>query len=155
MSVTTILSRATRDVRTFRCDVQGEPWKKQHEEALRCFELEDTLERGVNLFKLLVWLDEALRLAMARSPSKTTELLPLLRRLEDVFQYWLKPCDAVEQVIQQFESSYGPVRNAEEFRRCHAEARWMLDDPALTMDHPKIIEARDEAIDSLRAGDVS
>jgi hypothetical protein len=150
-----LFERAKRDVRRFKEDVEAEPWKVLHEQAMRCYAFQDLLKVGVNLFESFVALDEALRLVLSkkakRTPEETTGLLEKMRFL---FTWWIEPCARFERELVKLEKDFGEIEHAADFRRCYEEAKWMLADAKDALKHPKMVEARDAAIDALRSGNV-
>jgi hypothetical protein len=85
-------------------------------------------------FDLIVAADEAL-------PAGGTEATELL-------QSWLA---AAQQIETASAADAHPL--AGEFLRRLAEARWILASAAKALSHPRIVDARDAAIDELRGRD--
>lgn len=144
------LAFVQRRIDLFEQDV--EEWKKDHDEANRCWEFEQMLKFGIEVYNLLIEVDEQVRLEIARSGREFTP--KLAENLRGLFQWWLRPCERVEARLAEFEAKFGAgeVEFAAEFRERHREARWMLASAAEAVADDKMVEARDEAIDELRQG---
>jgi len=136
----------------FRQEVEAEPWKKAHAEAMDCVMFEGTLSIGIMIYESLIAADEKLRGDLLKGncvfDPKQDENMRLL------FRGWMAPCAKAEERIQALTAAGFKVENAEKFRKCYDEARWMLLPAGEAFDDPKMVECRDKAIDDLRAGNV-
>lgn len=149
-----LIQKASRRVRTYSSEIQRETWKSEHDDAMACFDFEQTLERGVGLFRAIVDLDEFVRgvLIEKEAPAKiTAEIHSLLRQL---VEWWVKPCPQVREALATFQSKGYDVKHSSEFLNCCADAEWILADDQDLFAHPSFAAARDVAIDELRQGDV-
>lgn len=152
-SQNTFVRKASQHVRRFQADVEREPWKLEHEQAMRCYALQEALTRGVWLFNTLVDLDMALRSNLVKDPARTDKITTeTLSAMTTLMRWWLKPCERVAAEIRLMERRGFEVAHAAEFRKCYQEAQWMVDDNPF--DHEAFVEAKDQAVDQLRAGDV-
>jgi len=140
--------RTEKRLRLFEHEV--EEWKRDHDEAMECFDLERTLCLGIFIYDTLIKLDEEVRVGFLKG---TAPFDPQYEKdIEALFEWWLKPCEAVEEKLRKFIARFGSVDRAEEFRKRHAEAKWAKMPLGEIVDHPKMVELRDKAIDDLRAG---
>jgi hypothetical protein len=150
----TLVAKAGERIQRFEQDVGEEAWKTQHAVAMRCFALQDTIASGLCLYHSLVALDEAVRDALLSDPKRSNaQTAAVLAEIHKLFAWWLKPCSNVDRAIAELEGQGFEVDGAANFRSCYAEARWIVDENALS--HPKMVEARDAAIDALRSGDAT
>jgi len=137
-------------VRCFSRLVEDEPWKRDHLRASACWELERLIELGLGIYRALMKADELLNEEIyddrVEDPEKVRAALDVL------FQCWLKPCDKVAEDIRSFEDDGYPVDGAAAFRKCVAEARWVLAPPEKAFSHRRMEALRDAAIDEHRAG---
>ncbi len=137
----------------YRKEVESEPWKQDHEDAMDCISFQSTLEFGIGLYDFLVRIDERVRDEMLKNKaSRDAKVLQIIRRL---FGEWLVPCEAVNARLVDLEKKGFDVEHAAAFRKRHAEAIWMLKPASKAFADDKFVEARDEAIDALRAGKLS
>lgn len=143
------LRSATARLRIYRDDVQQ--WKTDHHEAMECLSFEATLKHGVELYDFLIWLDEQVRHHMLKHPTEGDA--SILAALKKLFTLWLEPCEDVENHLRRFERKGFTVKFAKDFRVRCAEARWMTKPAGEAFDHPRVVEARDAAIDAIRSGE--
>ena len=115
MGVNEALSLAQEKTRVY-CE-ESELWKKDHELAMAFYNFQDFLEFGVGLFDSITKIDEDWRLrVLKRECDYNAGFAEAVLR---VYQQWLQPCVAIEEVLEYFERRFGRVDNAAEFRsRC-------------------------------------
>ena len=92
-----------------------ESWKRDHEEAQEVMDLEEALWNGLALHWFLTQLDLQWRIDV--HAGKTEYDPEIHSAIQQLFEGWLTPCDAVEQRIQEFEGRRWKVDHAEEFRK--------------------------------------
>lgn len=115
----------TRAQIRFYCEqAKGEPWKKAHDEAMRCYDFENLLGIGVSIFRSLMRVDLEYRTDLYSGKGSFSKVFE--RDLLGFFRWWLRPCDGVEAALRQFESLGYRVAHAEEFRKCCREAKGIL-----------------------------
>ncbi|MBI1853613.1 MAG: hypothetical protein HYR85_25020, partial [Planctomycetes bacterium] len=95
--------QARKRMTCFEQEVADEPWKLNHLEVERLHAFEDTLQFGVAIFDLFISIDERIRLAffsgaLKHDPEHTAQVRGL-------FEWWLRPCKAVEKELLKFEQS--------------------------------------------------
>jgi len=130
-------------------------WKTDHDDAMACMEFECILKFGMSLFDGIVALDEKLREAALSQGSVDETLNTLIGEMDLLVEWWLKPCKQVEAEIKRFSRLGYAVDGAEEFRKRHAEAKWILEDAESAFGDQRMVELRDAAIDDLRKGNTS
>jgi hypothetical protein len=146
-------TQAEGRLRLFEEEVSREPWKVDHDEAMRCMALEETLQFGVQLYDHLVKLDEATRATtLAASAPDAAECVKLIRNL---FEWWLRPGVALEREIKRMRDRGFRVDSAEAFLTRKAEAEWALAPAEDLFRHPRFVKARDAAIDECRSAGAS
>ncbi len=97
------------------CDTIHE-WKRDHDEAMACRDLEQALSLGISLYDLLTTADESARLAEATGVADyTTEMVDAFDLL---FDRWLEPCECIRSQIEDFEKSGFTVERSAEFIKC-------------------------------------
>ncbi|SRR6266540_5668032 len=145
MSLEEMRSIQGKRIDLFRQEVDDAPWKRDHDDAMSCLTFEGVLRFGINIFDGLIKADEKLRPAFLRGEisEKYGELI------RELFRWWLEPCEAVEEELARLIRKGFEVEGAAEFRKRHAEAKWMLAPVHEALDHERIVELRDAAIDAL------
>lgn len=118
---TTVYRAATRQVRAYCESVPTSSVIAEHQQAMECYELEDLLRVGVQLYDHFVWLDEQWRLRMARGETAYSEEVD--QALTQLFDWWGQPCSQVEAHITRMEELGFQVTGADEFRARCAEFR--------------------------------
>lgn len=103
--------------------IEDEGWMKDHQRAMECRDMEDTLKRGMKWFELFVKIDEVLRPLALRDKdvARGTAAIKIIR---DLFQWWLGPCERVEKEILQLEHDKFPPDGREQFRAAYARTAW-------------------------------
>lgn len=149
-----VFDQAKRRMALYRQEVGREPWKQEHDEAMKCLSFEATLACGVRLYDLCIELDEAFRDVALRAGDSAEEKKRLLEASRKLFAWWLRPCEQVERELANFERKGYIVEHGQDFRKRHAEAVWMLKPAAEAFNHDRMVDARDAAIDALRAGTI-
>lgn len=129
----------------------AESWKADHGAAMACYEFEDFLEYGIEIFESISSLDEAWRLRVFK--RQVSYDADLESRIHDCYRKWLEPCADVEQVLQWFESRFGELRRAEEFRARRREAQGILANDSEFFAGDALARLRDDAIDEHRRGE--
>lgn len=145
------LDYAEDRLRLFEKQVDQEPWKTAHVEAMRCLAFQDALAFGIALYDLVIDLDDAIRGAVLRREVPHDPKYDVAVR--KFFRWWLKPCGHVERDLLAFEKQGFVVDHADEFRKRYDEATWMLKPAGEAFDHPKMVDARDIAIDEVHAAE--
>lgn len=130
-----------------RAEVEG--WKKDHDEAIDCYDLEDFLGTGVRVAEGLAIMDEQYRARVfagkAEFDPKYNELfMETYRFLTDAYQEFLG-------TIERFEKQFGKVKNAEEFRSRLREMQGILT-PDSEFFGDGLVPLRDAAVDANLGG---
>ena len=93
---------------------------KIHQEAMECRDCEDVLQLGIDAFTWLTRADECIRRAVFEGVEYDADTDAAIREL---FQGWLRPCDAANQWIDGLlRKGYHP-HNLDAFRTCEREVR--------------------------------
>lgn len=132
---------------TFR--TEAEAWKKDHDKAIECYNLEDFLATGVRIADGLASLDEKHRSRVfAGEVEFDQEMHDMLTAayggLRDAFESLL-------ETVVRFENRFGCVKNADEFRSRLNEIRGILT-PDNVFFGDGLIPLRDAAIDANLGG---
>lgn len=98
---------------------QPESWKADHEQAMRCLELEVVLQMGCSLYEQLRTADESWRIRMARGEVEYDATVDAA--FDKLFDIWLSPGALVLEEIAELEAAAYEVEHADTFRRYHAQ----------------------------------
>jgi hypothetical protein len=125
-------------------------WKRDHDAALQCRDLEDTLAVGNWLFGALSRIDDGWHgeVFEGRIPYDPEEEA----QIRSFYRGWLKPCEQMLTKIAEFEAQGFEVSGASEFRRNCSEVKGILTPDSQFFSSDALVELRDQAIDSHRAG---
>lgn len=129
---------------------ESELWKADHKAAMAFFDFEDLLSHGIQLFDSITKMDEQWRSKVLGGEEEYD--LAVLNGIKDAYRWWLRPCDAIEARLDQFDREFGTLRRAEEFRKCHREAVGILTPDEEFFSHDSLVQLRDDAIDIQRKG---
>jgi hypothetical protein len=133
--------------RAIRDEVEG--WKKDHDRALECYDLEDFLGTGVRVADGLVIMDEQYR---ARVFSGKEEFDPKYHEMfMDTYRFLAETFRETIGTIERFEKQFGQVKNADEFRSRLSEMEGILT-PDNVFFGDGLIPLRDAAIDANLGG---
>jgi hypothetical protein len=140
-------------IQLFEKEIDGlEGWKREHNQAMECFRLEDSLKLGILIYDSLAAIDHYVR------NEFLSGAIPFDPEYEDsirtLFEYWLRPGQKLEKEISALKEIGFVVEGEDKFRKRYEEAKWMLLSASDAFDHEKMIDLRDRAVDSLRSGDV-
>lgn len=102
---------------------RDEAWKPEHNAAMNCRDLEDTLQRGLGWFYIIRLGDESWSKKV--QSGETAFDADRVASIRSAYEWWLKPCDQILQRIQEVEREYEVV-NAAEFRRAFLRARRLV-----------------------------
>jgi hypothetical protein len=100
---------------------EREAWKADHDAAMLCFDLEDTVLRGVTLFYMVRRADESWT-KKVQAGSVAFDIAKA-REIHEKYKWWLAPCDNVLDALTRAERSIRTIDNAEVFRQCVRYAR--------------------------------
>ena len=132
-------------------NIEADEWKRDHDEAMKCYDFEDFLLIGIGLFNAITDFDERHR---ARVLSGEIEFDPDHGELvRHAYSYWLEPCDDIAAHINKLRAEFGEVKNSEKFLSLCREAKGILADDANFFSGEALVKLRDEAIDEFRDGE--
>jgi hypothetical protein len=102
---------------------ETEQWKQDHDEAMECRDLEETLRLGNCLYRTVQEIAESRR-QTALDPNDFQEI-------EEYYKWWIKPCAFLLGRIDKFDRSFdGGVEGAVEFRENCKQAKAFLEHEA-------------------------
>ncbi len=140
----------TRQVECFDELVKDESWKRDHEDANACWELEQVLQFGLTIYRLFMKTDEVISDAILSDRCESPR--QARAAFDSLLAWWLRPCETVNRVIRSLEDKGYMVEGAAEFRKHFAEAKWMLTPADKAFAHDRVAAVRDNAIDEHRTG---
>jgi hypothetical protein len=101
-----------------------ESWKQDHDEAMRCRDLEDVIAVGVSTFHLLrrieqAWRDRVFRGTEAFAPEDDAGY-------REGYRLWLQTTESLLAQASSLAERFGTVSGAEELQECVRQARDLL-----------------------------
>jgi hypothetical protein len=102
-----------------------ESWKGEHDEAMACRDLEDTISVGIALFRLLERFEDSWRERVFRGAEAYSEEED--RSVQGSFRAWLQVTEDVLNAVPALEQRFGSVDGSGELRECAARAHVLLD----------------------------
>ena len=102
-------------------EVYEEEWKRDHQEDLRCPELEEVLAVGIGIYSAVEHVNAVWRANISRGiddfrPEEG-------QAIQAMFQRWLKVCELAIPQIARYEEHCASVELAGEFRACQQRAQ--------------------------------
>jgi len=140
-------STAERVLEAYAGDEQ-EPWKEDHGNAMACRNLEEKIRVGNVLFGMVTQISDR----HLSSPESQEDPAPI----ENLFRWWLKPCDRIKARIERFEGVFKDgVEGADEFRQnCEAATLFLKRYAMLLAGEARVgyrnVDLTDEAAQVLR-----
>jgi hypothetical protein len=128
-----------------------ERWNADHQAAMHCYKVEETVELGNRVFDAIVAFDEAWRRRVMRGELPFSPVLHSLIRA--LFQRWHAPCAEVLMAVEELRSQGFSIKEAEEFEHRCQEAAGILTPDSEFFDSDKLARLRDEAIDQHHRGE--
>jgi hypothetical protein len=101
-------------------EVDREPWRETHDEAMKCRNVEDALRAELALYRQIEDLDIEMRLSWAKGAAYDADMD---RRMEDALHRWVKRASTFVKVIRQCRREFGEVEGADEFLRVYRDAK--------------------------------
>jgi hypothetical protein len=127
-----------------------ENWKGDHDDAMRCVELEEVIALGLTVYNLINRMDEIWRLAVHK---KKVAYSPKVDKLiTKALRDWLRGCKILAKIIKKVEGLGYEVTGAEEFRLACREAEGILTPDEAFFDGEKLQGLEAAALKSHRAG---
>lgn len=118
------IKRIQEQVDAYSGSVSDESWKKDHEAAMACFDLEAYISQGIHLFEVILDTDTRWKnLVFFKKVEDRTEVGEAIRLM---FLGWTGPCQRVEEWIRRFEALGYKVEGADTFRRLWSHAKAIL-----------------------------
>lgn len=95
-------------------ETDGEAWKPDHVDSMKCYDLEDFLRRAISKFNLIRSTDEDWS---CRVEGGSTPFDPeFARELHRLYEWWIDTYESGLEGIAHFERKRYPVTGANEFR---------------------------------------
>jgi hypothetical protein len=98
----------------YQKQAEDEQWKGDHEDAMKCRDLEEFISIGLGLFNSMKERAYAVQDAIARGSLGYDP--DISQAFIDGYKQWMRPCATVERAIRAFESRGYQVDKADEFR---------------------------------------
>lgn len=106
-------------------EAYGESWRKDHDEAMACWDWEDAIAVGINIFRMLREREDSWREQVFRGTRDYTEDDNQDHRAR--FAAWLDTTEGLlTDNLPQLETRFGKVEVADELRRCRDQVVTIL-----------------------------
>ncbi len=135
-----------------RSDLQSEAWKADHNDAMRCYKLQEAIAFGTFIFGRICHLDEEVREDFLTNRMSFDQ--DLQKQIEDLYRQWEGRSREYIGAINDLEGKGYVVEGAKEFRRCYDEVLGILTPDDKFFRGGKLLAMREHAIDSCRRGEV-
>jgi hypothetical protein len=103
-----------------------EAWMQDHQAAMECRDVEDTIAVGISVFQLLVQRQDSWRERVFRGTEEFSE--EQNQFVLSLFRLWLRITDEVLTALPPLEEQFGSVERVGELRECASQARKLLDE---------------------------
>jgi hypothetical protein len=121
-------SRTTRRLLSAYADL--EPWKRDHDEAQSCLDVEENLAWGVNLYRGLLERESRKSLQISRDFDQE-EAASFFAEMTQFYQMWLNASEVYLDAARSFVGSGYVVDGLDAFEQTVEEARCLLGNLAL------------------------
>jgi len=138
-------------IESYQRHAENEPWKIDHDAAMKCYDLEEMLWVGNGIFDAITQFDENYRARCFAGVTEYDTNHP--NTIKEAYAWWLRPSKKIRADIEKCLQRFGHVENSEGFLSRCREAEGILTEDASFF--TGLVNLRDEAIDDLRAGNVS
>jgi hypothetical protein len=105
-------------------EVYEEEWLRDHQEAVRCGDLEEVLAVGIGIYTALEHINSVCRANVSRGIDEYCAEDG--QAIQGMFQRWLRVCERAVPQIALCEERFGSVELAAEFRVCQQRAQQTL-----------------------------
>jgi hypothetical protein len=146
----------TRDVAQYRHDVEDwsnhdeEDWKSRHDELVRvCWAGENFIAKANFHFSRIMQTDLNIQKLMFNCPDADPDLLHMVR---DLATGWLQGAVSMRDSAKRLLSEFGTIEGMDELEANIEAMQSFLTPDAEFFDSEELAEARDQAIESHRAG---
>jgi hypothetical protein len=130
-------------------------WKKDHEDAMICFDVQDSLAFGLLLLDQMNKLDESFRLDAFSGKVRRDACDDLFREWEDIYHKWLKASLGHLDIIASLSRRGYSIEGSERFRQAVEEVqKWMTPDNEF-FSGSAMIDLRDSAVDAHARGETT
>src|SRR5262245_48565348 len=128
-------------------------WKQEHLDAMLCFDVEDSIEFGLFILERINDLDEDVRMDGYGDQFSPVEFAKLCAEIEGLYGKWLTASEVHEKAIDLLEQMSFKVERSDDLRREIKQTRAMLTPDSAYFAGDKLVNLRDEAIESHARGE--
>ncbi len=128
-------------------------WKQDHEEAMLCFDVQDSLEFGLLILEKITALDESLRLDGFEAKLTSEHFARMSREVEKLYHQWLMASLVHQEVIGNLGLKGYVVEGADQFRIAVDEVQKMMTPDKEFFAGSPLVALRDDALDAHARGE--
>lgn len=142
-----------RDVKNYQREGE-EAWKLEHNQAMACFEVQELVLDGNQLFDAINRLDEGYRSLVFDKIVPYSEAMETL--ITNLLRQWMDSSERLLSLFSKLENDFKSrsfdFTSVEELNVNIGECKAMLQSTNNSLVNDSLVEFRDTAIDQLRAG---
>jgi len=145
-------ARESIDLYETRTETYAERWKKEHDEAMECINLEELIAFGITIFDLINRLDEIWRRKVHENRIPYNPDVDAA--IETLYAKWMGPFDRVMAQVNKFRQAGYNVAGEQEFISAHREVKGILTSASDFFTDEKLADLKDNAIDEHLRGNL-
>jgi len=128
---------------------QAEDWKRDHEDAGKCYVLEMMLRIWSTFVSEINKLDNRSRLLALRGEGTASDEAVVTH----LYQTWMQGAEIIAPLSSELEAKGYQIEGSQDFRSAYREVKGILTADDEFFDSERLAEMRDKAIDAHRRGD--
>ena len=132
--------------------IENEPWKTDHAQAMRCREFEEWLKLCIETFERINRLDEGYRSSVYDKDVEYDAAWD--ETVLDLYRQWRHRVSGFPQVMEDLAKKYEHIEYSDEFLRCLLEVDGILTPDGEFFADGRLTELRERAIRETREGKV-
>ena len=133
----------------------AEQWKKDHEDAMQCYDVQDSVKFGLFILDVLHQLDEEIRLRCFKGNEPKDAYAKLCNEVEELYQRWFRTSEVHLEIVASLVSKGHTVEGAEELRKAFQTVGKMLTPDDEFFSAAPLVDLRDEAVDAHARGETT
>lgn len=131
---------------------QPEPWKVDHDDAMECYTVEDSVATGIFIFQRICRLDESVHETIIEDEVPKEDVADAATQLAELYRGWLTAFQPLLKMIKEAEDKDYVLQGSDEFRRICKEVQGVLTDDEKVFCGDRLEALERAAIEEFRAG---
>src|ERR1017187_5054576 len=129
-----------------------EEWKKGHDDAITCFDVQDSIAFGLLILELINETDEQVRTAIYSGKFSDELAAQLTARTENLSHKWLKASYAHLEAIATCQHKGYSIERADELQNAVGQIQKIITPDRDFFSSKRLVEMRDQAVGENVAG---